>query len=155
MPPATDKTPLVIDNDVFTHWRNSHQYVKKALAGYYAYHKQLPALTSITAFESLMGFRRDEKGDVEVGLSERFDRLQQLIGSMVVLPFGLRAAEIAGHIFSRLTRKQQKDLALDLLVTAIALANGCGVATRNKKDFDTIEAALPASLGPLYVAVWK
>jgi predicted nucleic acid-binding protein len=155
MPQATDKTPLVIDNDVFTHWGNSHQYVKKALAGYYAYHKQFPALTSITMFESLRGFQRDANGQIEAHLSNNFNRLQELVSGLNVLPFDLRAAEIAAQIFPRLPANQQKGLANDLFIVSIALRNGCGVATLNKKDFEAIETALPGNLGPLYVAVWK
>ncbi|HWX43594.1 MAG TPA: type II toxin-antitoxin system VapC family toxin [Blastocatellia bacterium] len=155
MPEATDKTPLVIDNDVFSHWRNSHEYVKQALKDYFTYHKQYPALTVITAFEALRGFERDAGGEITTAQVDNFNRLQRLIGSLIVLPFDLRAAGIAAQVFRSLTAKQQKGLANDLFIASIALANGCGVATRNVRDFETIEAALPANLPPLYIARWK
>ncbi|MGH9764842.1 MAG: type II toxin-antitoxin system VapC family toxin, partial [Blastocatellia bacterium] len=76
----------------------------------------------------------------------------------------LRAARIAAAVFSRpefaiKLRRLPKDRCLslgnDLLIAATALANGCGVATANRKDFELIESLLPTNLGPLYLAIWK
>jgi predicted nucleic acid-binding protein len=150
---ATPETLLVLDNDLFTHWRNSHEYVRLGLDRYLSRHKRLPALASIVVFEALKGFQRDQKGQVDSRLAEKFDRLQELVRSTDVLSFDLRAAELAAVIFPGLTRKQQRRN--DVFIAATALANQCGVATRNRKDFEAIGSLLPASFGHLYIDVWR
>src|SRR5262249_23135520 len=153
--PATLDTPLLIDNDVFTHWRNGHNYVDQHLKSYFSYHKQLPAIPSIAAFESLRGFKRDYAGALEPGQKNNFGRLERLLQSLDVVPFDLRAAQIAAEIFPRLAKKEKRRLANDLFIAASALANGLGVATQNKSDFELLESLVPATRGPLYIAVWK
>lgn len=49
------ETSLVLDNDLFTHWRNKHPYVLREIAEYTSRLKQSPALTSVTLFETLWG----------------------------------------------------------------------------------------------------
>jgi tRNA(fMet)-specific endonuclease VapC len=155
MPPATPDSPLLIDNDVFTHWRNGQFYLQRYLKSYFSYHKQYPALPSITAFEALRGFRRDNYGEVESGLRDSFARLEELIAGLVVIPFDLRAAQIAAEIFPRLAKNQRAALGNDLLIAATALANGLGVVTQNRRDFELIESLIIPSRGPLYIAVWR
>jgi predicted nucleic acid-binding protein len=155
MAQATDETLLVVDNDILTHWRNDHEYVARQLDDYFGRHRQYPALTSVTAFEALRGFGRDADGEIESAQIDNFNRLQYLVNNLIVLPFDRAAARIAAQIFPRLTKKQQRDLANDLLIASIALANGCGVATLNRKDFEAMEAVLPLNLPPLYIGVWK
>jgi len=48
--PLTD-TSLVLDNDLFTHWRNKQPYVIREIAEYANRLKDIPALTSVTLFE--------------------------------------------------------------------------------------------------------
>jgi predicted nucleic acid-binding protein len=155
MPPATISTPLLVDNDVFTHWRNERDYVKQAITEYYNYHQRFPALASVTAFEALSGFRRDTGGNIESGLGEKFARAQSLIRGLEVLPLDLAAAEIAASVFRRLPSNRRAKLGNDLFIPATALANACGVATGNRRDFELIESLFPRTLGPLYLAIWK
>ena len=151
--PATPEALLVVDNDLFSHWRTSHEYVRLGFDRYLSRHKRLPALASIVVFETLSGFPRDLSGSVESRLAEKSGRLQELVRSTEVLPFDLRAAELAAVIFTRLTRKQQRRN--DLFIAATALAHGCGVATRNRKDFEAIGSLLPADFGLLYIDAWR
>ena len=85
MAQATDETLLVIDNDILTHWRNDHEYVTRHLDDYFGRHRQYPALTSVTAFESLRGFRRDADGQIESGQADHFNRLQDLVNVAPIL----------------------------------------------------------------------
>lgn len=48
-------TSLVLDNDLFTHWRKKHAYVLHEIAEYANRVKEVPALTSVTLFEALWG----------------------------------------------------------------------------------------------------
>lgn len=50
---APPEISLALDNDIFTHWRSQQPYVLRAIAGYQARHKIIPALTSTTVFETL------------------------------------------------------------------------------------------------------
>ena len=156
MPPATLDTPLLFDNDVFTHWRNGHDYVKRHVAAYFSYHKQYPALPSITAFEALKGFKRDSAGLLEPAQQDNFDRLQNLIQTLDEVTFDTRAAQIAAEIFLSLKKQVgEKRIRNDLFIAATALANGLGVATRNRDDFERIESLVPTTRAPLYIAVWR
>jgi predicted nucleic acid-binding protein len=153
--PATPETLLVLDNDLFTHLRNSLEYVKNGVNRYFSHHHRLPALPSIVVFEALRGFQRDERGQIDAKLAERHERLQVLVRNTEILPFDLGAAEFAGLIWAALSGKQQRQLIDDVLIAATALAHGFGVATGNRRDFEAIGAALPKNLGPLYIDVWK
>jgi predicted nucleic acid-binding protein len=153
--PATSETILVLDNDLFTHWRNSREYVRVGVERHLSHHKRPPALPAIVVFEALRGFQRNDSGQVETRLAEKHDRLQALVRNTDVLAFDLRAAESAALIWAALSRKQQRNLRDDLLIAATALANNCGVATRNRRDYEAIGAVLPKTFGPLYVDVWK
>ncbi|HYL97313.1 MAG TPA: hypothetical protein VEZ90_00035, partial [Blastocatellia bacterium] len=110
MPLATPDTPLVLDNDLFSHWRNRHKYIERALGAYFAYHQQYPALPSMTVFESLSGFLRDDAGEIEATVGDKFERAQHLIDELVVLPFDRRAAEIAAAVFRRLPDSERRGL---------------------------------------------
>src|SRR6516164_4805612 len=133
--PATPETLLVLDNDLFTHLRNSQEYVRQAVNHYLARHHRLPALPSIVVFEALRGFQREQDGQIAARLVEKHQRLQELVRNTEVLPFDLRAAEFAALIWAALSGKQQRQLIDDVLIAATALAHGCGVATGNRRDF--------------------
>lgn len=152
-----DDTSLVLDNDLFTHWRNKHAYVLREIAEYTSRLKDVPALTSVTLFETLWGVEnaavRKEVTDEE---SMRYrGRIEQLSESCVVLPFDRTAAAIAAYSFARLSRGEQKKHWRDLFTTATALAHDHGVATRNKSDFELIAKNLPSNFPLLRLAIWK
>lgn len=150
-------TSLVLDNDLFTHWRNKHPYVLREIAEYTSRLKQSPTLTSVTLFETLWGVENAAvKKEVTDEESMRYrGRIEQLSANCVVLPFDGTAAAIAAYSFARLSRSDQKKLWRDLFTTATALAHGHGVATRNKSDFELIAKNLPSNFPLLRLAVWK
>lgn len=150
-------TPLVLDNDLFTHWRNKHPYVLREIAGYSNRLKDVPALTAVTLFEALWGVENAAvKKEVTDEESTRYrGRIEQLSESCVVLPFNRTAAAIAAYSFARLSRSDQKKLWRDLFTTATALAHGYGIATRNRRDFELISKNLPSNFPLLRLAIWK
>jgi predicted nucleic acid-binding protein len=152
-----DDTSLVLDNDLFTHWRNKHPYVLREIAEYTNRLKEVPALTSVTLFEALWGVENAAvKREVTDEESTRYrGRIEQLSESCVVLPFDRTAAAIAAYSFARLSRSEQKKLWRDLFTTASALAHGHGVATRNRSDFELIANNLPSDFPLLRLAIWK
>jgi predicted nucleic acid-binding protein len=152
--PALPDTPLVLDNDVFTHWRGGQSYVLREIAEHFKRIQSPPALTSMTVFEALYGVEVEErKNRITASQAQRYkDRIKQLSESCDVLPWEQRAAAITAHIYPRLTVQQLQKHWKDLFIAAIAMAHGYGIATQNIRDFKLI-----ADLSPdlLRVAVWK
>ena len=150
-------TSLVLDNDLFTHWRNKHAYVLREIAEYTNRLKEVPALTSVTLFEALWGVENAAvKKDVTDEESTRYrGKIERLSESCVVLPFDGTAAAIAAYSFARLSRSEQKKLWRDLFTTATALSHGYGVASRNRSDFELIARNLPSNFPLLRLATWK
>jgi predicted nucleic acid-binding protein len=100
-------TSLVLDNDLFTHWRNKHPYVLREIAEYTGRLKQIPALTSVTLFESLWGVENAAvKKEVTDEESMRYrGRIEQLSENCEVLPFDGTAAAIAAYSFVAISSK--------------------------------------------------
>ncbi len=81
--------------------------------------------------------------------------MEEFVQTCGVLDFDERAASIAAHIFPRLSQSQRNRHWRDILIAATALAHGCGVATRNKDDFELIGRDLPSHSRILHLAIWK
>ena len=122
---APPEISLALDNDVFSHWRNNHPYVREALDAYESRHKLLPALTSITVFEALKGIEA-AAAEPTVGQERNLRyrlRAKQLIDSCIVLPFDQNAAAIAAYIFPRVPRRKLDRLWGDIFIAATAMAH--------------------------------
>lgn len=149
---ASRETSLVLDTDMFTHWRAHHPYALKTISDYQRRHKVYPALSSTTIFESLSGIEAEAAKGKDV---EQFQlKAQQLIRNCIVLPFDQRAAAIAAYVFPRLSQSDRNKHWRDLFIAATALAHQYGIATGNRKDFELIDKCLPPNLR-LHLAVWK
>jgi predicted nucleic acid-binding protein len=145
--PVLPETSLVLDTNILTAWRFQKPGVLAAISDYQSRLKLLPALTSITVHEALYGF---ENKAVKAGGQDeqtRRDRsaTERLINSCLVLPFDQRAAEIAAYIIPRLPKNIPKDSLLDALISAIAVAHGYGVATRDR-GFESIGQHMPSHI---------
>lgn len=153
---AFDETSLVLDTDVLTDWRLGKSHTQLAITNYVSRLKHPPALASINVFEALNGFA---KGLLKPGGDNERTRLdlartEQLIQSCIVLPLDERAARIASHVFSRLSRRERNEHWCDVFIAATAASHGYGVATRNQGDFTLIANHLPANQ-ILRLAIWK
>lgn len=155
--PVLADTFLVLDNDVFTHWRSDRHYVSREITYYFQRFKQLPAVASVTLFESFSGIESAiVKRQITVERSMLYHaRIEQLRENCIVLPFDAPAASIAAHGFARLSKAERNKHWKDLFIAATALAHGCGVATRNRSDFELIAKNLPAGHPVLRLAIWK
>lgn len=70
---ALSETPLVLDNDTFTHWRNEHGHVVRAIADYVKRLKTAPSLTSITVFEASFGVENSRvKGTISDEQADKY-----------------------------------------------------------------------------------
>jgi len=165
--PPLPQIPLVLDNCVLRAWRYQEEPVKQNIFDYQQIHKRLPALTSVTVYEALVGYEKtiaQRGGKDERTETDRDEalRLVQLFGSRPsgssasgVLSFdetaATIAASVAGRLHKQLAKKTGPSLLRDIFLAATALAHHHGVATRNEKDFQLIGEHVPL----LYLAIWK
>jgi predicted nucleic acid-binding protein len=151
---ALPETSLALDNDVFTHWRNGQGYVLREIGEHFKRLKSMPALPSMTIFESLYGVEKEErKGGLTKFQAQQYkERIKKLSESCGVLSFNQNAAAIAAYVYPRLTGQQLQKHWKDLFIAATAIAHGYGIATQNERDFKLIADILPDILR---VAVWK
>jgi predicted nucleic acid-binding protein len=153
---APPETSLVLDTDVFTHWRSQQPFIKKAIADYQSYHKIFPALTSTTVFETLSGIEAEAAkpaANLEFIYGYRV-KAERLIQNCIVLSFDQNAAALAAYIFPRLSQSDRNKHWRDVFIAATALSHHHGIASRNRKDFELIANLLPPGQR-LYLAVWK
>jgi predicted nucleic acid-binding protein len=154
---ATSETLLAFDTSVFSNWRRGRQDTKARILEYLALHEGvMPALTSMTVFEVLLGIEKETVRHPSKDVEQHRKNTQKLFDEIgTVLPFSDMAAELAAYLYARLGRSKQGRHWQDILITATALANGYGVATANAADFRMIGDLLPAGWEPLYLAIWK
>lgn len=155
--PALAETSLVVDTDLFTHWRNRQPYVLREIGSYMERLKQPPALTSMTVFEALRGIEGElAKGRITSDRGAQYcRRVEELTGSCAQLSFNNTAATIAAYVFARLSRSERSKHWRDLFSAATALAHGYGVATRNRTDFELIAEHMSPTHPILRLAIWK
>ena len=153
---ALRETSLVLDTDVFTHWRNQQPLVKKAIADYQSYHKVLPALTSMTIFETFTGIEAEATKPAadQQAMQGYRAKAERFIQNCVILPFDQNAATMAAYIFPRLSQRDRNKHWRDIFIAATALAHGYGIASGNRKDFELIAShLLPGQ--HVYFDLWK
>ena len=155
--PPLAETTLVVDTDLFTHWRNHHPYVLDQVANYFRNLKEFPALTSMTVFEAISGIEKElVKGKITEEQAHRYRaRIEELSNSMTQLAFDKASATIAAYIYQRLAQSERNKHWRDIFIAATALGHGYGIATTNRRDFELIAAHLPDSNPVLRLAVWN
>ncbi len=155
--PPFANTPLLLDTDVFTDWRNQRPHIISAIKEYSKRTKSFPMLAAITIFESQFGFDSESiKGSgLSTQLMKERGEMEHLIQTCGVLNFNQAAATIAAYIFARLSKSQRNRHWRDVFIVATALAHNYGVATRNQRDFELIGQHLPPYAPVLYLAIWK
>ena len=70
---------------------------------------------------------------------KRKEQLEQLSGTVNMLPFGKKEAEQAAAIRARLERQGLPIGPYDVLIAATALSNHCTLVTHNAKEFSRVE----------------
>lgn len=154
--PAVEENSLILDTDIFSHWRNRQNYALEAISLYQIRLKRLPSLSSTTVFEALRGIElvvANRRGSEKEADSYR-ERIEQLCELCGVLPFDRKASGIAAYVCANLGDNLFRKHWRDVFITATAIAHNHGVATRNKKDFELIGNSLPTQYS-LRLAIWK
>ncbi len=154
---ALPETSLVLDTNVFSHWRNQKPYAKREIDDYIRRLGKPPALPSATIFESLYGVERQlSKGEIkEDDVVKYRSTIEAVSRHCEILPFDSKAAKVAAYICANIGKSKYNQHLNDIFIVATALAHGHGVATQNKKDFELIANYLPQSHQFLSLAIWK
>lgn len=95
-----------------------------------------PAISAITLAELAAGPHATDDDDER---ARRQDRLQRVEALLDPLPFDAAAARAYARVFAATRasdRKPRGARAVDLMIAAVALANGLPLFTRNTADFD-------------------
>lgn len=96
------------------------------------------------------------RGVLEKPAGKRRDQLEawfggpegpQMLFAGRVLAFDESAALVWGSLMAEGKNKGQPRSALDTIIAAVAVVNGCIVVTNNEKDFDGIQTINPVTLG--------
>ncbi len=131
--PAFEETSLILDTDVFSHWRNRQNYALEAISLYQTRLKRLPSLTSTTVFEALRGIELvvAKRRESEQAANIYRERVEQLCESCGVLAFDRKAAGIAAYVCANLGDNLFRKHWRDIFITTTAIAHDHGVATGN------------------------
>ena len=153
---ASPDISLVLDTNVFTHWRNQKEYALREIKSYFARLKKTPALPSATIFESLYGVEKQlAKKEITNEQAAQYRLKIEIVSRTCdILPFNENAAAIAAYICANIGKSKYNQHLNDIFIASTALAHGHGVATQNKKDFELIANHLPSNQF-LSLAVWK
>lgn len=153
---ASPYTSLVLDTNVFTHWKNQKEYALREIKLYFARLKKIPALSSMTIFESLYGVEKQlAKKEItnEQSVQSRLN-IEIVSRNCNILSYNENAAAIAAYICANIGKSKYNQHLNDIFIAATALAHSHGVATQNKRDFELIANYLPGNQF-LSLAVWK
>lgn len=155
--PPSANTLLLLDNDVFTLWRNQSPNVVNAVRNYTTRLMVPPKLPAVTIFEAQWGIEKEivRLGGTDQNLTRKLKQIEQFIQTCGTLDFNHKAASIAAYIFARLSKSQRNEHWRDVFIAATALAHNHGVATKNQRDFELIGQHLPPYAPILYLALWK
>ena len=91
------------------------------------------AVSDVTLYELYYGAERYEDPSARITVIENF------AARLEVLPFDTRAALHAGNIRATLERQGQMIGAYDLMIAAIARAQGLVLVTGNVREFERVE----------------
>jgi tRNA(fMet)-specific endonuclease VapC len=96
---------------------------------------ELLGVASVTVSELLVGVHL---GSPEIRQAERQAVVDEIVSRIPILDFDLPAARVYAEIWAGLRRAGNIIAPHDLMIGAIALANGSDVLTQNVRDFSRI-----------------
>ena len=104
-------------------------------------HEGRMAISDVTLFELYYGAEGYEEPNRRIAIVEDFTSRVEL------MPFDSKAARHAGNIRSTLERQGQMIGAYDVMIAAIARAQGLTLATRNLREFKRVDGLLTEKWG--------
>ena len=89
-------------------------------------------IPSVVLFELLYGAEKSQRRE------RNFANIQIFVSELEIVPFDIKAAEIAGTIRANLEKNGQPIGGYDLMIASIALSNDGIVVTNNTREFSRI-----------------
>jgi predicted nucleic acid-binding protein len=137
-----DAEPVLLDTDTLSELSRGNAVVVARARAYLAAFGRL-TISAVTVFERLRGYRQ------AIFAGKPFQTQQQafeaLVANSVVLPLDESAADASATIWSSCSRSQRRELG-DILIAGIAIARQLPLATRNRRDFETLTSKSGLSL---------
>lgn len=120
--------PALIDTDVAVELMRHNPFALDCVANF----NEAVFISSITASELYFGAYNSAHPD------ENAHKAKEFIESFTVLTITSETARIFGRMKAMLRRQSTQVAPFDLMIAAIALENGCAVATGNVRHFRNI-----------------
>lgn len=122
---------MLLDTDTLSLLRRGHASVSEHAGAYLRRHGRL-AFTELTWYEAVRGYR-------VIYAHRQLEAFEAFCHHCDILPLSRDALERAADIYAELHRSGQLIGEVDILIGAIALVHGMGVAMRNLSHFCRID----------------
>ncbi|HDQ70955.1 MAG TPA: type II toxin-antitoxin system VapC family toxin [Chloroflexi bacterium] len=122
--------PVLIDTDILSLFFRGHPQVETCFAAYTAVYPQIN-LSIVTYYEILSGLKHRD-AHRQLGLFLEF------VAQNTLLPLTERSVAYSADMYATTRAAGTPVDDIDLLIAGIAVANGLGLATHNRKHFEKI-----------------
>jgi predicted nucleic acid-binding protein len=128
--------PVLLDTDTLSELSRGNPTVSAIAQAYLRAFGRF-TLSSVTVFERLRGYRQALRAGKP--FHRQLQAFESLVQNSIVLPFDENAASVSAALWAACSRAQRKQLG-DILIAGIAVARQIPLATRNRRDFETLTA---------------
>ena len=122
---------MLLDTDTLSLLRRGHASVSEHAGAYLKRHSRL-AFTELTWYEAVRGYR-------VIHAHRQLEAFEGFCRHCDIRPLSRNTLDRAADIYAELHRSGQLIGEVDILIGAIALVHGMGVATRNLSHFSRID----------------
>jgi predicted nucleic acid-binding protein len=129
--------PVLLDTDTLSELSRGNPAVTARARAYLAEFGRL-TISAVTVFERLRGYRQAILAGKP--FQRQMQTFEELSAQSVVLPFDNDAADVAATIWSAISRARRQHLG-DILIAAVAIARHIPLASRNRRDFESLAKA--------------
>ena len=134
--------PVLLDTDTLAELSRGNAAVSVLAQAYLRAFGRL-TISSVTVFERLRGYRQAIRAGKP--FHRQLQAFESLVQNSVVLPFDENAAAVSAAIWSACSRAQRQQLG-DILIAGIAVARQIPLATRNRRDFESLSKSSDLNL---------
>jgi len=125
---------VLLDTDILSEIVKAKDAVVTARAREYLASEGRFTIPVLAVMEVVYGFQR-------IGRDDRIDEFRALLNGHDVLVFDTDIAALAGRIYAKLERAGRTVGLTDVMIAAVAVHHGLGIATGNVRHFEAIRDA--------------